>query len=112
MRKRAKSLVTSLAHRKVLWRVSLPPTGPAESFEDAVWDWAGGQRWLGAESVDPGVWARAARAGGHATLFRGRSPDGQVFQPLEPGVLALHKRLKAALDPERIFNRGVMYEGL
>ncbi len=99
-------------HRAVLWRVSLPPTGRAEGFEDTVWDWAGGQRWLGADSVDPTVWARAARAGGHATLFRGRSPDGHVFQPLESAVLALHKRLKSALDPAGIFNPGVMYEGL
>ncbi|MES2340458.1 MAG: glycolate oxidase subunit GlcE [Pseudomonadota bacterium] len=96
----------------VLWRVSLPPTGPADGFDGAAWDWAGGQRWLTADTVDPDVWARAARLGGHATLFRGQAPNGEVFQPLAPGVFQLHRRLKAALDPEGIFNPGVMYGGL
>lgn len=96
----------------VLWRVSVPPTGVAEGFEATAWDWAGGQRWLTAETVDPAVWARAARLGGHATLFRGQAPNGEVFQPLQPGVFQLHRRVKAALDPAGIFNPGVMYEGL
>ena len=96
----------------VLWRVSLPPTGPAEGFETTAWDWAGGQRWLTADTVDPGVWARAAQLGGHATLFRGQAPNGEVFQPLTPGAFNLHRRVKAALDPAGIFNPGRMYEGL
>lgn len=96
----------------VLWRVSLPPTAPAEDFAATAWDWAGGQRWLPATSVDPGVWAQAARLGGQATLFRGQAPNGEVFQPLAPGVFNLHRRVKAALDPAGIFNPGAMYEGL
>ena len=96
----------------VLWRVSLPPTGPAEGFETTAWDWAGGQRWLTSDTVDPGVWARAARLGGHATLFRGHAPNGEVFQPLAPGVFNLHRRVKAALDPAGRFNPGRMSEGL
>ena len=96
----------------VLWRVSLPPTGSAEGFETTAWDWAGGLRWLTAEAVDPGVWDRAARLGGQATLFRGQAPNGEVFQPLAPGVFNLHRRVKAALDPAGIFNPGAMYEGL
>lgn len=96
----------------VLWRVSLPPTGPAEGFETTAWDWAGGQRWLTADTVDPGVWESAARLGGHATLFRGAAPNGEVFQPLAPGVFNLHRRVKAALDPAGAFNPGAMYEGL
>jgi glycolate oxidase FAD binding subunit len=47
---------------------------------------------------------------GHATLFRG-SKD-QVFQPLAPPILKLHRRIKAALDPASVFNPGRMYEGL
>lgn len=96
----------------VLWRVSLPPTGPAEGFEATAWDWAGGQRWLTADTVDPGVWARAAQLGGHATLYRGQAGNGEVFQPLAPGAFNLHRRVKAALDPAGIFNPGRMYEGL
>lgn len=96
----------------VLWRISLPPTGPADGFEATAWDWAGGQRWLAAASVDSAVWEQAARLGGQATLFRGQDSKGDVFQPLAPGVFNLHRRVKAALDPARIFNPGRMYEGL
>jgi glycolate oxidase FAD binding subunit len=35
-----------------------------------------------------------------------------VFKPLPEGLLALHRRLKAAFDPAGIFNPGRMYEGL
>ncbi|WP_340646389.1 glycolate oxidase subunit GlcE [Phenylobacterium sp.] len=96
----------------VLWRVSLPPTGPADSFEATPWDWAGGQRWLAADTVELDVWERAARLGGHATLFKGEAPNGEVFQPLASAVFNLHRRVKAALDPAGIFNPGRMHEGL
>lgn len=94
----------------VLWRISVPPTG--EGVASTAWDWAGGQRWLTAETVDVDIWSRAARAGGHATLLRGKAADGRVFQPLAHGMMALHRRVKAALDPAGIFNPGRMYEGL
>ena len=75
-----------------------------------AWDWAGAQRWLAADSVDTAIWDVAAAAGGHATLFRGGVD--QVFQPLPAPLLALHRRVKAAMDPEGLFNPGRMYEGL
>jgi len=35
-----------------------------------------------------------------------------VFQPLAPAMLALHQRLKAALDPAGVLNLGRMYGAL
>ena len=50
----------------------------------------------------------AARAGGHATLFRSaEKPDG--IQRLSPGLLSLHRKLKRALDPHGIFGPGRLH---
>ncbi|WP_366932412.1 FAD-linked oxidase C-terminal domain-containing protein [Phenylobacterium sp.] len=32
-----------------------------------------------------------------------------MFQPLSPALLALHQRVKAALDPDGLLNPGRMY---
>jgi glycolate oxidase FAD binding subunit len=56
------------------------------------------------------VRAEAARAGGHATLFRGGDKSAGVFQPLAPAILKIHRRLKAAFDPAGILNPGRMYD--
>ncbi len=94
-----------------LWRLSLPQTARLPHLDGHLaWDWAGAQRWLTADSVDTTIWDVAAAAGGHATLFRGGVD--QVFQPLPAPLLALHRRVKAALDPSGLFNPGRMYEGL
>ena len=95
----------------VLWRIALPQTAELPALDGRLaWDWGGSQVWLAAETVEPTVWARAASAGGHATLMRGGKD--QVFQPLEPALFKLHQRIKAALDPAGVFNPGRMYEGL
>ncbi|MDP3852906.1 glycolate oxidase subunit GlcE [Phenylobacterium sp.] len=94
-----------------LWRLSLPQTAQLPRLDGHLaWDWGGSQRWLAADSVDTTIWDATAAAGGHATLFRGGVD--QVFQPLPAPLLALHKRVKAALDPDGLFNPGRMYEGL
>ena len=96
-----------------LWRVSVPPGAVMPDVEgDALIDWGGALRWLrtGAPAAD--VRTAAARAGGHATLFRGGDRTGAVFHPLAPAVRKLHERIKAAFDPAGIFNPGRMYEGM
>ena len=100
----------ALQHGPVLWRIAVPQTTELTALAGAAWDWAGGVRWLCAEAVDPAIWSLAAGAGGHATLFRGA--QDQVFQPLPAALFALHRRVKAALDPRGLFNPGRMYEGL
>src|SRR5262245_65963998 len=85
----------------------------------AFYDWAGGLIWL---ELPPTTDAGAADIrrviathGGHATLIRAAAEVRaavDVFQPLEPGVEALSRRLKTAFDPAGILNPGRMYADL
>lgn len=96
-----------------LWRIALPAAAPELSLPGAILtEWGGALRWLRTDAPAEWVRRRAAALGGHATLFRGHDGTGEVFQPLAPAVLALHRRLKSAFDPHGIFNPGRMYEGL
>ncbi|HEX6144554.1 MAG TPA: glycolate oxidase subunit GlcE, partial [Geminicoccaceae bacterium] len=111
----------------MLWRLSVPPAAAAgivrtlspEVAPDWFADWAGGLLWLG---VPGGEDARAgavrdalAGAGGHATLVR--APAGvrssvPPFQPEPAPLAALSARVKDSFDPERILNRGRMFESV
>lgn len=96
-----------------LWRVSVPPASEPLSLPgDWLIDWGGGQRWLTTELDAGEVRARAAAAGGHATAFLGGDRGGQVFHPLAPGLLDLHRSIKRAMDPKGLFNPGRMYAEL
>ena len=97
---------------EALWRASLKSTaariapGSAELVE-----WGGALRWI-AGTVDPAMLREAAaRANGHATLFRGGDRSAGVFHPLADPLMKLHTRLKATFDPHRILNRGRLYPG-
>ena len=70
---------------------------------------AGAQRWLRTRLPVKIVRATAARAGGHATLFRGGGREGSVFHPLSPALLKVHKELKRVFDPRGILNPGRLY---
>ncbi len=99
-----------------LWRIVLPAAAPSLNLPASeLIEWGGGQRWL---RIDPhaelpatALRQRVHALGGHATLFRNHD-DGEVFQPLAPALLALHQRIKRALDPHAIFNPGRLYEAL
>jgi glycolate oxidase FAD binding subunit len=75
-------------------------------------NWGGAERWLVCDLPAEAIRAATRAAGGHATLFRGASQSEAVYEPLEPGLFALHQRLAAALDPAGVLNPGRMYEGL
>jgi glycolate oxidase FAD binding subunit len=96
-----------------LWRLSVPQASVIDGI-DGHWlmNWAGAERWLVTEASARDVRAAAKAAGGHATLFRGAASGEEIFEPLEPNLLDLHKRLAAALDPAGVLNPGRMYEGL
>lgn len=96
-----------------LWRLSLPSVTPPLDLPGAqLVEWGGSQRWLRGEH-DPGhLRETAAKAGGHAVLFRGGSGDlraGGVFAPLPAPLMEVHRRLKQSFDPYGVFNPGRMY---
>ncbi len=107
----------------ILWRVSMKPS-EAHKFVmairmhaaiDAYYDWQGGLVWLSLQDDNPNdemIRAELARhGGGHATLIRADSQYRAlvpVFQPLAKPVEALSRRIKAAFDPDGIFNPGRM----
>ena len=96
-----------------LWRISLPPAAPALNLlGNEMIEWAGAQRWLASDLPTKTIRQRVSALGGHATLFRNHTATDSVFQPLPPAMLALQQRIKQALDPHAIFNRGRLYPEL
>lgn len=96
-----------------VWRISVPPTTPPEAFKgiarDQLVEWGGALRWFATDAEPRKLRLAAQCAGGHATLWRpapGQARAASVFTPLDPALLAIHRRLKAEFDPSGIFNRG------
>lgn len=112
---------------RCVWKLSVPPArGPAladaltqETGGEAFLDWGGGLIWLAvdaaADAASDAVRAGVAGTGGHATLVRAPEPlraAVPVFQPPEPGLAALLRRVKESFDPKGILNPGRMYPGM
>jgi glycolate oxidase FAD binding subunit len=99
-----------------LWRISIPMTSDTSAIEGfgkvTLRDWAGAEVWLVSDARSARIREAAAAAGGHATLFRGGLAHEEVFHPLTPAQLALHKKIKRVFDPAGIFNPGRMYRDL
>ncbi len=92
-----------------LWRLSVKPTTPPLGLPGThLIEWGGALRWLRSDADPQAIRKAAARAGGHATLFRG-GDRSIVFQPLPPALMKLHRNLKKAFDPAGIFNPGRLY---
>lgn len=98
-----------------LWRLAVPSTLPSQALDtlpgSRLVEWGGGLRWLASHADAQAVRDVAAKAGGHATLFRGTDKSCGAFHPLSPVTMTLHRRLKATFDPQGIFNPGRLYEG-
>jgi len=101
------------AGEAALWRLSLPS---AAAYQDLpgrqLIEWGGAQRWYRGEVDTQAVRAAATAAGGHATLFRGGDRDIEVFQPLTPSLMAIHRNLKQAFDPQGLLNPGRLFTEL
>jgi len=96
-----------------LWRLSLPSTtGPLALPGRQLIEWGGALRWLKGEVEVDRLRRMVRDAGGSTTLFRSAARSADVFEPLAPPVLALHRRLKQAFDPAGIFNPGRMVREL
>ncbi len=110
-----------------VWRISVKPAdGPrvvaaiaAERAIRVLYDWGGGLVWLatgegsdaGASIIRPAV----AAAGGHATLIRAPADLRNaiaVFDPPNPALMTLTRKLKETFDPTGILNPGRMYAGV
>ena len=100
-----------LAPGEALWRASVPDTTTPLNLGPTLVEWHGAQRWIKATPADAThVREAAARAGGHATLFRGGDGSVPVFTPLAPALAQIHARLKHEFDPAGIFGPGRLYD--
>ena len=89
-------------------------------------EWGGAQRWVVTSAPAATLREAAANAGGHATAFRGVKASGaqsggtqasgaqatSVLAPLSAPLARIHREMKTAFDPDRIFNPGRLYPGL
>ncbi|HWK95050.1 MAG TPA: glycolate oxidase subunit GlcE [Pseudolabrys sp.] len=116
---------TETALSRPLWRISTAPA-QAHRLVDLItpaaqmfYDWGGGLVWVAMpfeNEADAGSIRRAvAEIGGHATLVRAPASlraSLDVFQPQEPGLAALSRRVKDSFDPKGVFNPGRMWAGV
>jgi glycolate oxidase FAD binding subunit len=101
---------------QVLWRIGVPDTAPPLNLGSTLVEWHGAQRWVKLPiEAALHVHEAAARAGGHATLFRGaggtagQDSDVPAFTPLAPPLARIHATLKQKFDPAGILNPGRLY---
>jgi len=98
------------AGEEPLWRISVPSTAPALGLAgEQLVEWGGALRWLRTRADARTLRDAAAKAGGHATLFRGGDKSAGVFHPLSAPLAKIHRNLKQQFDPAGILNRGRMY---
>ena len=96
-----------------LWRLGVPQTAaPITLPGEQLVEWGGAQRWLCTPATAAQVREAATAAGGHATLFRSRDKSAEAFHPLSAPLARFHRELKKAFDPDRVFNRGRLYQDL
>lgn len=101
-----------------VWRIAVPrarAAALAEEIAAPLWyaDWAGGMLWAGTKAVD--LHERAVKHGGHAVLLRASDETREriaPFAPEPPERAALTRSVKAAFDPNGLFNPGRMWDGV
>ncbi len=110
-------------HDGDIWRLCVPTFRAARAYAEAraeLWyaDWAGGLLWLqlpASAEIAERLRSITGEFGGHATLFRAPPEARRALDVFEPEAAVrsnLTKAIKQAFDPERVFNRGRMFEYL
>lgn len=112
---------------RVVWKISAAPQDGPKLLgalaglrgADAYLDWGGGLIWLAVDMPNIGgeglIREALAAHGGHATLMRGSAAlraSVPAFQPPDPAVMRLIRRIKEGFDPHGVLNPGRMYEGV
>ena len=108
-----------------VWRLSVSPGAGAKvaaainaeiNGAELFFDWAGGLIWLSVpdqNNASEAFLRNSIKAvGGHATLIRASAATRaaiEVFEPLDPTLMMLSKRLKDNFDPSGVLNPGRMY---
>jgi glycolate oxidase FAD binding subunit len=89
-----------------LWRMAVAQTAPPlQAQGQQLIEWGGAQRWFVSSAPVDVMRTLARDARGHASVFRG-DRSGGAFAPLAPALHRIHRHLKAAFDPEGLFNPG------
>ena len=102
-----------LAAGECLWRLSVPAVAPVLDLPGRRFiEWGGAQRWLRTRAAAAEVRRIAARAGGHATLVHALDKSPGAFARVADPLMRIHRSLKEAFDPDRIFNPGRLYADL
>ncbi|MEQ1581853.1 MAG: glycolate oxidase subunit GlcE [Steroidobacteraceae bacterium] len=95
-----------------LWRLSVPAITPLMAIPGPLAvEWNGALRWHATDLPADEVRQLTTAAGGTALQWRGAAV-GDMFHPLSPVVLAIHRKLKDRFDPHGIFNPGRLVAGL
>ncbi len=103
----------ALARGECLWRLSVSDTAPPLGLAgDGFVEWGGALRWCRTTLPAQQVRETAARAGGHATLFRAADKSAGTFAPLTEPLARIQRALKQAFDPAGVFNPGRLYPDL
>ena len=104
----------SQANADPLWRFSVKASSPLEidgaQSTPQLLDWSGAQRFVRASALHSDrlrTWAQAQ--GGHAQRLGQDSHPVSKFHPMQPAVLAIHRRMKTTFDPYGIFNIGRLF---
>jgi len=95
-----------------LWRLSVRPTAPFNDLGGTqLLEWGAALRWLkpSGEADAARLRAWAQQQGGHATLFRAADKSSGVFQRPAEALMVIQRELKAAFDPQGIFNPHRIY---
>ena len=93
-----------------LWRLSLASNATDLNLSGkTLYECNGALRWLVSDENESVIREAVTKQGGHAICYRPHNKADNIFQPLDTGLLKLHRQIKNAFDPSSIFNPGKMY---